>query len=124
MSSLTPPEKAAGRSFRDRAEADLATTFQADPPDLVVPHFIALYRHSCPARKDISTALELKEMYLLSPAYPQHNVPAGRFGFLYRQGRCRLCGQTARSRTGRLVDAHERPPLHGRADHRLDPITP
>lgn len=109
--SLSAAEKAAGRAFRDTAQADLLNTFTADPPTFTVPNFIALYRHNCPQRGDRSTALELKEQYQLSPAYPEHGVPAGRFGFIWRFGACRHCGATARSRAGRLVDAYARPPI-------------
>lgn len=112
--SLSAHEKAAGRLFRDQAQADLLVSFELDPPDHRVPNFLALYRHSCPARQGRSTALELKEVYVISPAYPEHDVLAGRFGFIFKAGTCRGCGQTARSRAGRLVNAHERPPLHGR----------
>lgn len=41
------------------------------------------------------------------------HVPGGRFGFIWREGRCRSCGRTARSRAGRLVDAVDRPPITG-----------
>lgn len=112
--SLSQDEKAAGRRFRDAAQADLLTSFDHDRPTYTVPNFLALFRHNCPARDARSTALELKEVYLHSPAYPDLDTPAGRFGFIYRQGRCRACGQTARSRAGRLVDGWQRPPIHGR----------
>ncbi len=112
--SLTPEEKAAGRRFRDQAQADLLASVQAQPPTHVVPNFLALYRHNCPARDGRSTALELKEMYRKSLA--DGDVPAGRFGFLWREGRCRHCGATASSRAGRLVDAHRRPPIVGRVN--------
>ena len=110
--TLSTEEKAAGRVFRDEMQAALLRSHTADPPDHTVPNFLSLYRHSCPARQGRSTALELKEVYVSSPSYP--DVPAGRFGFIYKQGVCRGCGQTARSRAGRLVDAYERPPIHGR----------
>ncbi len=117
--SLSPAEKAAGRAFRDAAQSALLRTFDADPPTFAVPNFVALYRHNCPERGGRSTALELKEMYQFSPAYPEHEVPAGRFGFLWRYGTCRHCGATARSRAGRLVDAHQRPPIRpGRSGDR------
>jgi hypothetical protein len=141
--SLSPEEKAAGRRFRDQAQATLLASFDSDPPDHTVPNFLALYRHSCPARQGRSTALELKEIYVSSPAYDvitlsgsvlhvaestdpmlpetcRHEgvvitfVPASRFGFIYRDGVCRSCRQTARSRAGRLIDAWERPPIQGR----------
>ncbi len=108
--SLSAAEKAAGRDFRDTAQGALLRAFDLDPPDIAVPNFIAVYRHACPARGGRSTAIELRECYRISPAYPQHQVPAGRFGFIWRAGACRHCGATARSRAGRLVDAHERPP--------------
>jgi hypothetical protein len=111
---LSPEEKAAGRAFRDEMQVALLRSHTADPPDHVVPNFIALYRHACPRRQGRSTALELKERYIPSPPYPDHGVPAGRFAFIYREGVCRGCGQTARSKAGRLTLAEERPPLHGR----------
>jgi hypothetical protein len=114
--SLTVAERDAGRAFRDSAQADLLATFDTDPPTFTVPNFLALYRHNCPARHLRSTALECKEVYLHSPAYPYWAVPAGRFGFIYRAGTCRHCSATARSRAGRLVDAHARPPMAARVN--------
>lgn len=143
--ALTPAEKAAGRRFRDDAQAELLQSFEAEPPTYVVPNFLALYRHKCAKREGRSTALELKEIYVQSPGYtvidtdpltvvaesdtlvpstavgPQRvmtYVPPGRFGFIYRAGTCRGCGQTARSKAGRIVDGHERPPIHGRVARR------
>lgn len=112
MSKYTEEEKAVGRQFRETAQAALLASFDTGPPNYVVPNFIALYRHNCDARGGRSTALNLKEIYQFSPA--DAGVPAGRFGFIYKAGRCAYCGQTARSRAGRLVDAHERPPLASR----------
>ena len=111
---LSEAEKAAGREFRSRMREQLDALHVADPPTYLVPDVIALYRHKCPARGMRSTALELKEIYAASPIYPAHDVPAGRFGWIYREGRCRGCGQSARSGTGRLVDGWQRPPLSGR----------
>jgi hypothetical protein len=143
----------------------------------VVPPFLAHFRHECPKRHMVSTAMKLNEQYVLSPDYfvyvappsaeslarlevvrrqmesldeasPEyetlvveegkllrsrlfvlltepaegdervqgaelHKVPAGRFGFVYRSGKCH-CAATGQSRVGKLVDAHERPPLHGK----------
>jgi hypothetical protein len=136
--ALTVAEKIAGRAFVAAAQAELTKSLADDPPIYTVPHFLALYRHACQKRNNRSTALELTEVYVQSPAYdvvPERNlavpcdepslpvstlgqafvyVPAGRFGFLYRAGRCRGCGHTARSTVGRLVDGWERPPVHGR----------
>jgi hypothetical protein len=112
--ALTENEKKAGKKFRVQAELDLELLNEKDPPTYEVPFFLGIYRHLCNARKGRSTGMELKEQYLLSPIYPEENVPAGRFGFVFREGRCRACGQTARSRVGRIVDAFDRPPLTGR----------
>ncbi len=107
--ALTPQEKAVGRVFRDQCADELHRSFDTDPPDYTVPDVLALFRHLCSARGLKSTALELREIYVSSPA--SDGVPHGRFGFIYRAGRCRWCGQTARSRTFRLVDRWDRPPL-------------
>lgn len=112
--ALTDVEKQAGRQFRDDCNAWLGAFNETSPPTYDVPFFLGIYRHLCSARSSRSTGMELKEQYLLSPIYPEENVPAGRFGFIYRDGRCRACGQTARSRVGRIVDGWERPPLTGR----------
>jgi hypothetical protein len=111
---LTAPEKDAGRRFRDEATSQLLALNEVDPPTYEVPFFLGLYRHLCAGKNSRSVAMELKEQYLVSPIYPEENVPAGRFGFIYREGRCRACGQSARSRAGRLVDGWERPPITGR----------
>jgi hypothetical protein len=112
--ALTAVEKAAGKRFRVQAELHLELRNTNDPPTYEVPFFLGIYRHLCSARSGRSTGMELREQYLLSPIYPEENVPAGRFGFVFREGRCRACGQTARSRVGRIVDGWERPPLTGR----------
>lgn len=90
-----------------------------------------------------SIAMKLDEVYVFSPTMvvvseqddrrialaPQHPeavqthpnnrwanpvlIAEGRFGFIYREGKCR-CGKTARSPVGQFVDAWNRPPLKGR----------
>jgi hypothetical protein len=120
MTSYSEAEKIAGRRFRDDAQAKLSATFDRDAPTHIVPTYLGIYRHDCPAaRAGRTTALELKEMYVPSPEYTvttddgSHSwVAPGRFAFIYRQGRCRSCGATARSDTGRLVDGWARPPIH------------
>lgn len=111
---LSDDEKKAGRRFRDDCTTQLITLNEVTPPTYDVPFFLAIFRHLCAARNKRSTGLELKERYWVSPIYPDENVPAGRFGYLFREGRCRACGQSARSRIGRLVDGWERPPISGR----------
>lgn len=112
--TLSTAEKSAGRTFRDTQQLLLDGNNHRSPPTFAIPQVIANLRHLCPARNGRSTTLECKEIYIASPIYPEHGVEAGRFAFLYREGRCRGCGQTARSGTGRLVDGRHRPPLSGR----------
>lgn len=114
MSGLTENEKIAGRKFRADMAARLEIQNDIDPPTYAVPHFLSVYRHMCGGNEGRSAALELKERYWESPHYPEEGVPEGRFGFIYREGSCRTCGQTARSPAGRIVDGWERPPLTGR----------
>lgn len=140
--SLEPEEKVAGRLFRGRAQADLDDYRAAVKPELDVPVWIASYRHLCTARSSNSTALELREVYVTSSRivvetdddgvhratffdewtvnrdHDQWIVPAGRFGFIYRNGHCTACDQRAVSPRGLLVDAWERPPIQGFRPHR------
>ena len=133
--SLEPEEKVAGRLFRDRSQADLDDFRATTVPDFDVPFFIAIYRHLCPARDFASMALELREVYVTSPRivvlstergidraefydewawsdeFDTWIVPAGRFGFVYRTGRCAACNQRGTSIAGHFVDAWNRPPL-------------
>lgn len=132
--SLTPTEKLAGRAFRAKAQSDLLASIASDPPTHQPPNFVRIFRHIC-GKSNNSKAIDLKEVYVKSPAYlvtPDGKatelstiemtadsmigeiVPAGRFGFIYKEGHCRPCGQTARSRAGKIVDALERPPIEGR----------
>lgn len=113
--ALTEAEKVAGRRFRAESERYLAGLNTNEPPTFVALHLLGVFRHQCRRRNDNSTAIELKERYLTSPIYPSEEVPAGRFGYIYREGRCLNCGATARSEKGRVVDAYQRPPLTGRS---------
>jgi len=127
---LTPAEKQAGRLFRAAEEEVLTRSFLEDPPTYTVLPVSGQYRHECPRRQGRSTALSLHEVYVRSPqtdiAEPdgKTTVPAGRFAFIFREGRCRFCGQIARSNRGRLVDASQRHPLLGRVIDRAGPIEP
>lgn len=133
--ALEPEEKIAGRLFRDRCQRDLAEFRANVPPVFDVPFFIAIYRHLCPARGNASMALELREIYVSSPRivvestedgvlratflddwvpnddFDRWIVPAGRFGFVYRTGRCNGCAQRGTSADGHFVDAWTRPPI-------------
>ncbi len=105
MADLTPAEKEAGRAFLTERAAALA----ARPAvDMLVPPYIPHHmRHLCP-KLGKSVSFELKEDYSESPGY--EGVPAGRFAWVYREGKCPDCGLSARDE-GRLVDARVRPPL-------------
>lgn len=112
--ALTETERDVGRVFRADCKSFLDELNANNRPNYSAPNFLGLFRHLCSARNNKSTAIELHEYYITSPIYPDAGVPAGRFGFIYREGRCRGCGHSARSEIGRLVDAHHRPPLTGR----------
>ncbi len=81
MSKYTDEEKAVGRAFRDQAQANLLDFIDISPPTHIVPNFLSVYRHSCPANNNRSTALDLREVYQRSPA--SGAVPEGRFAFIY-----------------------------------------
>jgi hypothetical protein len=134
VTSLSRHEKAAGRAFREAQQAALVASQSDSPTDLTPAPYLSVIRHSCAKRGGVSTALELREVYVWSPEYwvrgepgswevlidvpvdlvPDSGwvfVPANRFGFIYKSGRCRPCGHTARSIHGKVVDAQVRPPL-------------
>jgi hypothetical protein len=94
------------------AQSSLDTLNELQPADYDAPVVLILFRHGCPkarqakaAGKAVSVAIRLKEMYL--PIDELHAL-------LYREGSCPKCGQTARSKRGRVVLIAERPPLEGR----------
>lgn len=100
---LTDEERKTGRAFRDDAAAQLVALNLESPPDYKPLPVSGNYRHNCAARKGVSTAIQLREVYQLDDT--------GRFCFIYKEGVCKGCGQTARSEIGRLDDAWERGPL-------------
>lgn len=116
MPDLTPQEKVLGRSFLGHAQEELTRSMESDPPTYRPPNFLGNFRHNCPERNHISTAIRLVEKYVLSPAAEVDGVeiPEGRLGFIYKEGKCAKCGETARSPAGKLVDAWDRPPAKGR----------
>lgn len=101
MSELTPEQKAAGRLFRERACLDLEALWERDPADLTVPVVVHHYRHLCEAQDGKSVSLECREVYIAD----------GLFAFVYKEGKCRPCGITARSRDWLFFLAADRPPL-------------
>lgn len=118
MPDLTDAEKAVGRAFRTSAQADLDKLNAEKPPTHVAPFYIVIFRHDCSGKGGQSTPIRLDEVYVSSPAAVDETsgvaVPAGRVGFLYRQGLCQFCKAVARSRVGHVVDAWKRPPLSKR----------
>lgn len=128
--------------LKSEAEAE-GKVFFVVPPFLATYRHLCPH-HKSPGRPDgISTSMKLGEVYIHSPAYVvaevprgeaqrpelvvfkldqseailaashRHDVAAGRLGFVYKKGKC-VCGATAQSRVGKLVDAYERPPIKGR----------
>lgn len=95
-------------------QEDLDELNEREPVDHVVPFFVANFRHPCDAArqskqlagKGVSTAIDMKERYVLSESE--------RTALVYREGSCKRCGQTARSERGRAVDPAKRPPVSGR----------
>lgn len=87
---------------------------EEDPPDHVVPFFVANFRHPCSgarqskqlAGKGVSTAIDMKERYEVHAS--------GKTALVYREGTCKRCRQVARSESGRAVDPEKRPPVSGR----------
>jgi len=131
---LTEEEKIAGRRFRESCQQHLLERVEAAPATFIVPNILSVYRHNCSSRGGRSSALNLKEHYTLSPLYIVRDgiallseeiidnliaptdveVAEGRFGFIFKEGKCGPCGATAKCRLGRVVDAHARPPVEGR----------
>ena len=107
---------------------------ESEPALYDVPWFAGRYRHTCSARGDRSTALDLKERYVtiadalrflneqLQSVRPQVRWGVGGPGFedpeayaiVFKEGKCRWCGDTARSHEGRVVATADRPPMTGR----------
>jgi hypothetical protein len=133
--SLTQAEKAVGRVFLSSQQEALADLWAKDPGAARIPPYLNTYRHDCAARGGQSWGLELHEVYRESPelwvcycsevgpneTVPHDDcdggvrVPAARLAFIYQEGRCPDCGLQVRSGTGRLEDAHERPPRERKA---------
>jgi hypothetical protein len=132
---LSYAEKNAGRWWLGQQQAALDTVNENTPPAASPIPFIRHIRHLCPGNQDRSISFDYAEVYVLNPrigvcycsvikevpdellgSFPHEDcaggaiLEAGRLAFIYREGRCADCGHTARSRTGRVVDAHARQP--------------
>lgn len=135
---LTALEKQAGRAFRDVRQAVLDALNEADPPGEFVLPLWRVVRHECPAAGGASTGITLREVNEPSPAYlacycstvgqagpdfPHGDCDgakvvsaAGRFAFIWKEGKCSGagCGLAVRTRTGRFAVTADRLPDHGR----------
>lgn len=133
---LTSEQKINGRVFLACAQAALTKLNREQPPDHRPPAFTKVYRHPCPGRGDVSTALGQHEVYVRSDTVFEVPLEAdlpdvlphvkeealiegwtgddGTFAFIYKEGICAYCKQIARSPAGFVVVAADRPPLAGR----------
>jgi len=112
----------------ERLQAGLDALNEAYPPAYSAGTHGANFRHPClKARqakmtgKGVSTAIDLKERYVTSWEYhdvrdlvPVENEEGAEYAILYREGTCKHCRETARSKVGRVVETATRPPLFGR----------
>jgi hypothetical protein len=120
--TLSPEEKRAGRKFRDDQVSLLKASHETNPPTFIAPSYIRIFRHSCPGNSGASTEIFLREVYNTNPDMyedrivgdPRLVLREGTLAFIYKEGKCKLCGATARSKTGRIVETSERPPLSRR----------
>ena len=133
MTTLSPDEKFAGRHFRTGRQAALDQLNKDRPPDTLALVHWRVVRHVCPAQGDASIGITLREVYETSPEYracycsriepadPDLEFPhrdcdgsrvvaqAALFAWIWKEGRCADCGQTARTGKGWAVPASDRP---------------
>lgn len=100
---LTREQKLEARAWLAEQQLLLAGLNENDPPTHAPPNMVKVFRHACSKRRNKSTALQLHEMYVLSED--------GQWGFIFKEGTCKACGDTARSPEGRFVIAADRPPI-------------
>jgi hypothetical protein len=132
---LSYAEKNAGRWWLGQQQAALGALSESKPPDTSPIPFVRHIRHLCAGNARRSVSFDYAEVYTLNPrigvcycgvikevpdemlgTFPHEDcaggaiLEAGWLAFIYREGRCADCGHTARSTTGRVVDARERQP--------------
>lgn len=116
---LTPLEKTAGRAFRDDRQRALDDLNAARPPGMLALPVWHVVRHECPAAGGASVGISLREVREDSPEY-QSGIPgtgvsarvicaAGRFAFIWKEGKCSGCGQAVRTKHGRFDVRADRP---------------
>ena len=95
----------------------------ASPPDMDLPPYIGQARHGClkhrfsqDGTRPVSSPLEVREVYAYGweAGKPVVSDDGSTVALIYKEGRCRRCGFTGRSTTGREVEVAKRPPLTGR----------
>ena len=91
--ALTAQQRAAGRVFRDRCQAELDNLNAAEPAGGPADPVLRVIRHPCPERDGASHGIVLRE----------HYQAAGPVCFIWKQGRCPECGLLLRSVRG-IVD--------------------
>lgn len=96
-----------GPLYEDPLQAILDEFNRESPPDHTPMPLLGIFRHNCPSKRNTSQPIQLNELYITSPACPD-------LALLAREGKCKRCGQTCRSTTGRIVDRELRPPITGR----------
>jgi hypothetical protein len=126
---LTSMHQSEVDALRDTAQAYLDEMNATDPADYDPMPLQALFRHPCKkarqshglAGKGVSTAIDLKERYVPMTEVAENrgvtfpSTSTGeRVALVYREGKCKKCGQTARSSRARLVLTSSRPPVSGR----------
>lgn len=112
-------------------QAHLDDLNRVSPPTYDPPWTSAVFRHPCAKSRlakhtgrATSTAISLTERYVTLREVLSLDSPdvapieldpmLDDFAIIFREGTCGRCGQTARSRVGRIVATAERPPLEGR----------
>lgn len=116
---LTSLEKAAGRAFRDGRQQALDDLNATRPPDLFALPVWHVVRHECPAAGGASVGINLREVREDSPVWldglpgtgvsAKVIIAAGRFAFIWKEGKCSGCGQAVRTKRGRFAVQADRP---------------
>jgi hypothetical protein len=104
---FSPAEKAAGKRFRDDQTAALLASVEEQK---------AAVKPGDPVFEVYTDEEQIPSRSMLR-AVEVTDIPAGRFGFWWKTGKC-SCGQRATSKVGKFEDAYLRPPLQGRVARR------
>ncbi len=107
----TPAQKEEARLL---FQAHLDKLNTDNPPSYDPPHFLSIFRHPCAAQRNVSKAIDLKEVRLT--ATEANHPELEPWAFIWKEGTCKKaeCSQVARSTAGRLINSIDRPPISGR----------